>query len=154
MLYNTFISCHHFKIALEHEVSKFWMYLFKRLTSVPAVVYILAVGHVTLTTLFKQYIDVNFSKLTDCNQVFRNNFLCIHYLISKISTQIIKCKNFAPDKLFKTLVIESSYGPKKKRFNYYLTWNFSEVVMIANKLNPENLLEFDGYPLTSRISPL
>ena len=41
-------------------------------------------------------IGVNFSKLTDNNQIFRNDFVCIHYHLCKISSQIIECKIFAP----------------------------------------------------------
>ena len=37
------------------------------------------------------------------------------------------------------LVIESSYLPKKIAPNY-LTWNFTEMVMNAYKVNPENLV--------------
>ena len=28
------------------------------------------------------FIQVNFSKLTDSNQIFRNNIVCIHYITS------------------------------------------------------------------------
>ena len=41
-----------------------------------------------------KFIEVNFSKLTDNNQIFRNVFDCIHYHICKIF-QIIQCKIFA-----------------------------------------------------------
>ena len=43
-----------------------------------------------------KFIGVNFSKLTDNNQIFRNDFDCIHYHICKISSKIIECKTFAP----------------------------------------------------------
>ena len=39
------------------------------------------------------FIEVNFSKLTDSNQIFRNDFVWIHYHLGKIS-QIIECKIF------------------------------------------------------------
>ena len=42
-----------------------------------------------------KFIEVNISKLTDNNQILRNDFDCIHYHLYKIS-QIIKCKMFAP----------------------------------------------------------
>ena len=42
------------------------------------------------------FIEVNFSKLTDNNQIFRNDFDCIHYNLCKISSQTIECKIFAP----------------------------------------------------------
>ena len=37
------------------------------------------------------------------------------------------------------IVIETSYEPKKFALNY-LTWNFTEVVMTTNKVNPEILV--------------
>ena len=46
-------------------------------------------------SVFK-FIEVNFLKLTDNNQIFRNDFYCIHYHLRKISSQIIKCKMYAP----------------------------------------------------------
>ena len=39
---------------------------------------------------------MNFSKLTDINQILSNDFAGIHYHLNKISTQIIRCKIFAP----------------------------------------------------------
>ena len=39
-----------------------------------------------------KFIEVNFSKLTDNSQIFRNDFDCIHYHLCKISSQIIECK--------------------------------------------------------------
>ena len=44
-----------------------------------------------------KFIEINFSKLTDDNQIFRNDFHCIHYHLYKISSQIIECKIFAPN---------------------------------------------------------
>ena len=41
-----------------------------------------------------KFIEVNFSKLTDCNQIFRNEFVSIHYHLGEISCQIIECKFF------------------------------------------------------------
>ena len=43
-----------------------------------------------------KFIEVNFSKLTDNNKIFRNDFDCIHYHLCKISSKIIECKMFAP----------------------------------------------------------
>ena len=34
--------------------------------------------------------EMNFSKLTDTNQILRNDFVCIHYHLCKISVQIIE----------------------------------------------------------------
>ena len=46
---------------------------------------------------------VNFSELTESNQIFRNDFVFIHYHLCKISAQIIECKTFAPYELSITL---------------------------------------------------
>ena len=43
-----------------------------------------------------KFIDVNFSKITDNQQILRNDFDCIHYQLCKISSKIIDCKDFAP----------------------------------------------------------
>ena len=43
-------------------------------------------------------IEVNFSKLTNNNRIFRNDFNCIHYHLCKIY-QIIECTIFAPYEL-------------------------------------------------------
>ena len=37
-----------------------------------------------------KFIEVNFSKLTDSNQIFRIDLVCIHYHLCEISCQIIK----------------------------------------------------------------
>ena len=39
--------------------------------------------------LLHRFIEVNFSKLTDSNQIFRNDFIDLHYDLCKISSQII-----------------------------------------------------------------
>ena len=49
-------------------------------------------------TLF--FIEVNFSKLTDSNQIFRNDFVCIHYHLCKISTKFIECIIFLKHSLY------------------------------------------------------
>ena len=41
-----------------------------------------------------KFIKVNFSKLTDSNQIFRIDFVSIHYHLNKISCQIIECNFF------------------------------------------------------------
>ena len=43
-----------------------------------------------------KFIEVNLSKLTDINQISRNDFGCIHYHLCKITSQIIECRIFAP----------------------------------------------------------
>ena len=43
-----------------------------------------------------KFIEKNFSKLTDSSQIFRINFVYIHYHLCKISPQIIDCKIFDP----------------------------------------------------------
>ena len=43
----------------------------------------------------KVYIG-EFSELTDGNQIFRNDFVCIYYNLWKLSTLIIKCIIFVP----------------------------------------------------------
>ena len=42
-----------------------------------------------------KFIVVNFSKVTDSNQIFRNDFIYIHYHLCEISSQIIDCKIYA-----------------------------------------------------------
>ena len=42
-----------------------------------------------------KFIEVNFSKLTN-NHIFRSEFVCIHYHLCEISSQIVECKTFAP----------------------------------------------------------
>ena len=49
--------------------------------------------------LLHRFIEVNFSKLTDSNQIFRNDFVCIHYHLCKISSQTIKYLIFVPYEL-------------------------------------------------------
>ena len=34
------------------------------------------------------------------NQIFRNDFVCIHYYLCEVSTDIIECKIFAPYQLY------------------------------------------------------
>ena len=42
------------------------------------------------------YIQVNLSKLTDSDQIFRNDLVCLHHHLCKNSTLIIECKYIAP----------------------------------------------------------
>ena len=48
-------------------------------------------------------IEVNFSKLTDMNQIFRIEFVCLHYHLGEKSSQIIQCIIFAPNELTITI---------------------------------------------------
>ena len=43
-----------------------------------------------------RFIGVNFSKLTHNDQIFRNEFVCNHYHLCKLSAQTIECKIFTP----------------------------------------------------------
>ena len=54
--------------------------------------------------LFHRFIEVNFSNLTDSNQIFRNDFVLIRYHVCKISSQIIECIIFAPYELSITTI--------------------------------------------------
>ena len=47
-----------------------------------------------------KFIEENFSKLTDSNQIFTLDFVCIHYHPCEISPQIIECEIFAPYDFF------------------------------------------------------
>ena len=43
--------------------------------------------------------EVNFSKLKNSNQIFRNDFVCIHYPPGEMSAKIIKWNFFTPYEL-------------------------------------------------------
>ena len=43
-----------------------------------------------------KFINVNFSKLTESNQIFRIGFVFIHYQLCEILSQIIECKFLVP----------------------------------------------------------
>ena len=45
--------------------------------------------------LFHRFIDMNFSKLTDSNQIFKNDFVYLHDRLCKISSEIIEYIIFA-----------------------------------------------------------
>ena len=45
---------------------------------------------------FDKLTEVNFLKFTHSNKIFRNDFVCIHYHICKISAQIIEIIIFTP----------------------------------------------------------
>ena len=49
--------------------------------------------------LLHRFIEVNFAKLMNRNQIFRNDFVGLHYHLCKISSQIIECIIFAPNEL-------------------------------------------------------
>ena len=53
--------------------------------------------------LLRRFIEVNFSKLTGSNQIFRNDFVGLHYHLCNISSQIIECIIFAPYELSITI---------------------------------------------------
>ena len=95
---------------------------------------------------------VNFSKLTHNNQIFRNDLVCNHYHLCKLSVQTIECK-FLPLTIsysccsipLSSLIqccyrvhCRKSYGGKKFALNN-LSWNLSEMIMTENKDFPENL---------------
>ena len=46
-----------------------------------------------------KFIEGNFSKLKDSNQIFRIDFVRIHYHLGEISRQIIECNFFGPYEL-------------------------------------------------------
>ena len=54
--------------------------------------------------LLHRFIEVNFSKLMDSDQIFRNYFVGLHYHLCKISSQIIECIIFAPYELSITII--------------------------------------------------
>ena len=43
-----------------------------------------------------KFTEVHFSKLTDSNQMFMVEFVCIYYDLSEIPCQIIQCNFFCP----------------------------------------------------------
>ena len=53
--------------------------------------------------LLHRFKEVNFSKLTDSNQIFRNDFIDLHYHLCKISPQIIEYIIFVPYELSLTI---------------------------------------------------
>ena len=46
--------------------------------------------------LLYRYTEANFSKLTDSNQIFRKDFVCLNYHLCKMSSKIIECIIFVP----------------------------------------------------------
>ena len=81
--------------------------------------------------------EVNFSKLKDSNQIFRNDFVCINCRICKISTQIIKCIIFTIECYF---MANTSYSMVEisdisKQFNFWL------FIGPANSRTNETLLQ-------------
>ena len=53
--------------------------------------------------------QVNFSKITDNNQILRNGFECIHHQVCIISTQIIECIIFASFDFLQWIVFNTIY---------------------------------------------
>ena len=66
--------------------------------------------------LLHRFIEVNFSKLTDSNQIFRNDFVCLHYHHCDISSQIIEFVIFYPCELSIT-TIDSMAPPQESILN-------------------------------------
>ena len=58
--------------------------------------------------LLHRCIQVNFLQLTDSNQIFRNDFVGLHYHLCKISSQIIECIIFAPYELYNYLLYDGT----------------------------------------------
>ena len=56
-----------------------------------------------------KFIEVNFSKLTDNDQIFRNDFDCIRHFC-KISSQINECKILAPYDFLKNELSITTYS--------------------------------------------
>ena len=54
--------------------------------------------------LLHRFVELYFSKLTDSNQIFRNDFVYLHYHLWQISSQIIDCTIFAPYELSMTTI--------------------------------------------------
>ena len=76
--------------------------------------------------------EANFSKLTDNNQIFRNDFDCIHYQLCKISSEIFECKIIAPydflemnSILYGALTRDNSEGVEKSCFKRTLYFYLS-----------------------------
>ena len=66
-----------------------------KLTDGPAILSAILAQHFKCCTVHR-FIEMYFSKLTNNNQIFRNDFDCIHHHLCKISCQIIECKIFDP----------------------------------------------------------
>ena len=108
--------------------------------------------------LLHSFIEVNFSQLTDSNQIFRNDFVCLYYHLNKISIQINECIVFFPmiscNELSITLstlwcyqrtstAIEERSGKKIWEKNFALiefSWNFVQVYVNANVVIPESMV--------------
>ena len=55
------------------------------------------VWRAVIAWLLHRNIEVNFLKLMDSNQIFRNGFVCLYYHLCKILSQINECKIFSPN---------------------------------------------------------
>ena len=67
-----------------------------------------------------KFIEVNFLKLTDNNQIFRNDLNCFHYHLCTISSQIIECQIFSPYDFLKMNSITAYSMVKAYRLPYSL----------------------------------
>ena len=82
------------KVIPENLVAVRWLweiYLYKRMEQPITAGYLEGCDW-----LLHRFIEVNFSKSTNSNQIFRNNFVCLYYYLCKISTQINECIFFIP----------------------------------------------------------
>ena len=92
-----------------------------------------------LAILVRQAYSGDFSKLTDSNQIFRDVFVCIHYHLCKISTQIIECIIIAPYDFLQKIPpydLEKSYDTI---VNLSRNWFSIIVLLLANDLRVRNL---------------
>ena len=71
--------------------------------------------------LLYRLIDENFSKLTFSSQIFRNDFVYLHYHLWKISSQTIECILFSPWSLYITNNYVLYVNTSKKLFYYDLS---------------------------------
>ena len=81
--------------------------------------------------LLHSFIEVNFSKLTDSNQIFRKDFVGLHYHLCKISSQIIECIIFAPYELYNYLLYGNNYRS-------LLIYSMQELHIVMNCVGPKN----------------
>ena len=60
--------------------------------------------------LLHRFIEVNFSKLTKNNQIFKNDFVYLHDYLCEILSAIMECIVFAPYKFYKTTIYSIVYS--------------------------------------------
>ena len=69
--------------------------------------------------LLNRFMQVNFSKLTDSNQIFRNDLVCLHYHLCKVSS-IIECIIFYLYELSLTTIYSMVlFGLRETRLREY-----------------------------------